>query len=37
MPQDNRESWLNLAAVGMPPLFEVVDSPLPARSRREMG
>ncbi len=37
MTQDNRESWLNRAAVGMAPLFEVLESPLPARIRVAIG
>lgn len=31
MEQDNRESWLNRVALGMAPLFEALDAPLPAR------
>lgn len=37
MKQDNRESWLNRVAVGMAPLFESLDTPLPSRVRVAIG
>ena len=37
MEQDNRESWLNAVALGMAPLFEAVDAPLPDRIRVAIG
>ncbi|AKH18924.1 transcription elongation protein SprT [Sphingomonas sanxanigenens] len=37
MEQDNRESWLNRVAVGMAPLFEALDTPLPDRVRVAIG
>jgi hypothetical protein len=37
MEQDNRESWLNRVAVGMAPLFEALDTPLPDRIRVVIG
>ena len=37
MEQDNRESWLNRVAIGMAPLFDVLDAPLPDRIRVAIG
>lgn len=37
MTEDNRESWLNRVALGMAPLFEALDAPLPARVRVAIG
>ncbi|KMS50395.1 transcription elongation protein SprT [Novosphingobium barchaimii LL02] len=37
MDHDNRESWLNRVAVGMAPLFDVLDTPLPDRIRVAIG
>jgi hypothetical protein len=37
MTQDNRESWLNRVAAGMAPLFEALDTPLPAHIRVAIG
>jgi hypothetical protein len=37
MEHDNRESWLNRMAIGMAPLFEALDAPLPARIRVAIG
>ena len=37
MEQDNRESWLNRVAIGMAPLFDALDTPLPARVRVAIG
>ena len=37
MDQDNRESWLNRAAVGMAPLFEALDTPLYGEDRAQMA
>ena len=37
MTDDNRESWLNRVALGMAPLFEALDAPLPARVRVAIG
>lgn len=34
---DNRESWLNRVAAGMAPLFEALESPLPACIRVAIG
>ena len=33
MTDDNRESWLNRVALGMAPLFDALEAPLPARAR----
>lgn len=37
MEQDNRESWLNRVAIGMAPLFDALDTPLPDRVRVAIG
>ena len=37
MTDDNRESWLNRVALGMAPMFEALDAPLPARARVAIG
>ena len=37
MEQDNRESWLNRVAIGMAPLFDALDTPLPSRVRVAIG
>ena len=37
MDHDNRESWLNPVAIGMAPLFEALDAPLPSRVRVAIG
>lgn len=37
MDHDNRESWLNRVAVGMAPLFDALDTPLPDRIRVAIG
>lgn len=37
MEQDNRESWLNRVAIGMAPLFDTMDAPLPDRIRVAIG
>ncbi|WP_066779414.1 SprT-like domain-containing protein [Sphingomonas sp. CCH5-D11] len=37
MDHDNRESWLNRVAIGMEPLFEALDAPLPSRVRVAIG
>jgi hypothetical protein len=37
MEHDNHESWLNRVAVGMAPLFEALDAPLPSRVRVAIG
>ncbi len=37
MDHDNRESWLNRVAVGMAPLFEALNAPLPSRVRVAIG
>ena len=37
MTDDNRESWLNRVALGMAPLFDALEAPLPARVRVAIG
>ncbi|WP_088183877.1 transcription elongation protein SprT [Sphingobium sp. Z007] len=37
MEQDNRESWLNRVAIGLTPLFDALDTPLPSRVRVAIG
>ncbi|MDV5825726.1 transcription elongation protein SprT [Sphingobium naphthae] len=37
MEQDNRESWLNQVAIGMAPLFDALEAPLPDRIRVAIG
>ena len=37
MIPDNREAWLNAVASGMAPLFEAIETPLPARVRVAIG
>src|SRR5260364_260934 len=37
MTHQPRESWLNAVALGMAPLFEALDAPLPDRVRVAIG
>lgn len=37
MTHQTRESWLNAVALGMAPLFEALDAPLPDRVRVAIG
>ena len=37
MTHETRESWLNAVALGMAPLFEALDAPLPDRVRVAIG
>lgn len=37
MTHQTRESWLNAVALGMAPLFEALDAPLPSRVRVAIG